>query len=71
MVFYMKEVEEIYDVDALHDNFTLRLPFREANLDHDSPVGILCLFLVANRHDLKSQTIFMIFFFSAIFEEMN
>lgn len=47
MSFYSSFFDEIYDLKGLDRNFTLRLPFRQANLSYDSAVSSnfpICLF---------------------------
>lgn len=39
MSFYRSSFEEIHDIKGLDQNFTLRLPFRDAKLSQDSPVS--------------------------------
>lgn len=57
MIFYMKANEEIFDLNVLQTNFTLRLPFREANLAYDSPVSLILIYFSHEEKISQSELV--------------
>lgn len=72
MTFYSSMLNEVYDYKGLDRNFTLRLPFRgESNVDYDSPVSFICLFVSLSFCKFKRSSISMLFSFQEYHEIAN